>query len=292
MRVLIITGDKRFGPGHPRYELQRATVEQLEVLYWGRGSMWPKIPAGNFDVVTVQDPFWRGLFAWRVARRLGAKFNVQVHTDLSVQSFLKHIVGQMVLRHADSVRVVSEKIKKQVEAFGVQTPIHILPVFVDLAQFRQVRREPQRSILWVGRFEEEKDPLCAIEIAKHVGAPLVMLGAGTLENQVRTTASRSNLDIVLPGWQDPLPYLSCAGVLLSTSRHESWGQSMIEALAAGVPVVAPDVGIAREAGATVVPRTKLADAVREVLQSGARGELKLALPTKEEWARAWKESLQ
>src|SRR6185437_9675076 len=114
MKVLMITGDRRFGPGHERFELQRAAVSELAVVYWGRGSLWPKIPAGKFDVVTAQDPFWRGLFAWHAAKKLHARFNVQVHTDLSAYGAFKHILMQLVLRHADSVRVVSEKIKTQV----------------------------------------------------------------------------------------------------------------------------------------------------------------------------------
>src|SRR3990167_8578451 len=105
MRVLMITGDRNFVSSE-RFSLQESVVEKLEVVYWGRGSagwrMWPKIPAGMFDVVTSQDPFWRGLFAWRAARRMGAKLNIQVHTSVL------NILGKFILRRADSIRVVSQ----------------------------------------------------------------------------------------------------------------------------------------------------------------------------------------
>lgn len=295
MKVLLITGDKRFGPGHPRYELQRSAVEDLKVLYWGRGSLLPSIE-GSFDVVTAQDPFWRGLFAWRTARRMGARLNVQVHTDLSAYRGLRLMLAKFVLRHADSVRAVSEKIKKQVEAIGVHVPIQVLPIFVDLARFRGMAREPhaQKTILWVGRFEEEKDPLQAIEILKRVRAAkveakLVMLGSGSLDPALRARAK--GFPVELPGWSDPLPYLARADVVLSTSRHESWGESMIEALAAGVAVVAPDVGIAKEAGAIVTARSNLAETVAAALRSGVRGELRLSLPSAQKWAEEWKKTL-
>ena len=90
MKVLVITGDKSFGPEHPRFDLQAKNVEKISAVFCGRGkgNIWPKTPKEEFDVVTSQDPFWRGFFAWYVARRrLGAKFNVQVHTDLFAQSF-------------------------------------------------------------------------------------------------------------------------------------------------------------------------------------------------------------
>ena len=293
MKVLMITGDRRFGAGHPRYDLQASTVEKLAVVHWGRGALWPKIPQEHFDVVTVQDPFWRGLFAWRVARKLGAKCNVQVHADLSGQSSLKRLLAGFVLRRADSIRVVSERVRASLPKHHTQ--VAVLPVYVEVEKFRNIVRQPeQNTIVWLGRFESEKDPLLALEVLRQTpNAKLIMVGAGSLEASLREKISRSNLDtrVELRGWQDPAPYLARAGVVLCTSKHESWGESMVEALAAGVPVVAPDVGVAREAGAVIVARSDLAQALTEALRSGARGELKLKLLSREEWAGAWRNSL-
>lgn len=295
MRVLMITGDRRFVPGNERYELQRAAVEDLRVVYWGRGNYWPSIPKG-FDVVTVQDPFWRGLFGWISARRIGARFNVQVHTDLSAHFFIRHILAQIVLRHADSVRVVSEKIRKQVENAGVRGKISVLPVYIDVSRFTHIVAQPHspKMILWTGRFEEEKNPLGAIEVFRKIHAQqsqikFVMLGTGNLEAKVKQEAV--GLPIEFPGWQDPAPFLSVADVALCTSWHESFGASIIESLAAGVPVVAPDVGVAGEAGATVTSRDNLADAVLEILQKETRGHLKLQMPDSDAWTKQWLETL-
>jgi len=287
----MITGDKNFASSE-RFALQASQVEELEVVYMGKGSMWPKIPAGAFDVVTSQDPFWRGLFAWRVARRTGAKLNIQVHTG--VLNFL----GKFILRRADSVRVVSEKIKQKVESIGVKVPFHVLPVYIDISKFRNIVRQPhsQKTILWVGRFENEKNPALAVSILQAVlrsgmDARLIMLGVGSLAQKLKARAHAAGLPVEFPGWQDTATYLAQADVVLCTSKHESWGASMIEALAAGVQVVAPDVGIAREAGAEVAARSDLAQKIIEVLKSGRRGELKLQLQNAQEWARQWKETL-
>ena len=290
----MITGDKNFA-GSERFALQGAQVENLELVYWGRGALWPKIPVGKFDVVTAQDPFWRGLFAWFVARRTGAKLNIQVHTSVLT------VLGKFILRRADSIRVVSEKIKKQVESIGVKAPIHVLPVYIDISKLRRVGRSPDKTsgfktILWVGRFEDEKNPALALSVLQavlHSGmdARLVMLGEGSLAQKLKARAHAADFPVEFPGWQDPVAYLAQADVVLCTSKHESWGASIIEALAAGVPVVAPDVGVAQEAGAVVVPREKLAEAVADVLKSGQCGELQLQLPGAQEWARQWKETL-
>lgn len=298
-RVLIITGDKNFAASE-RFRLQASQIEKLEALYFGRGALMPKVPREIFDVVTTQDPFWRGIFAWWLAWRMGARLNIQVHTDLSAQNFFRRALARLVLRRADSVRVVSEKIKKQVEQFGVRSPIFVLPIYIDISKLRRIGRSPdktsgfQKTIVWIGRFEKEKDPLAALGVfdrvrSSGIDAKLVMLGTGSLESALRAQAE--NLPIEFPGWKDPAAYLAGADIVLCTSRHESFGASIIEALAAGVPVVAPDVGVAREAGAIIAPRSNLWEAVLETLRSGAHGELKITLLNADEWTRKWKETL-
>ncbi len=284
---------------HERFLLQKAQVENLEVVYWGRSSLWVPFPIlGTFDVVTVQDPFLRGLVGLNIAWRMGAKLNVQVHTDLSSQSVLRRMIAAFVLRRADSVRVVSKTIESYVTHMGVKVPIHVLPIYIDIERFQKVTHRPHttfaKHILWVGRFEEEKNPAGAIKVLRAVrnagiDAGLTLLGSGTLESHLRKEST--GLPIEFPGWQDPLSHLETADVVISTSNHESYGASIIEALAAGVPVVAPDVGIAREAGALIVPREEMADAVTKILTSGTRSALTLSLLSKEAWAKAWRSTL-
>lgn len=301
MKVLMITGDKQlFREGSNAFErlkLQRDAVEELRVVYWGRGAIAEALHVrGQYDVVTSQDPFWRGIIAWHVARKVGASLNVQVHADLSKVSFMKHIVAQIVLHHADTIRVVSDKLKERMERMRVRAKVTVLPVYVDLARFRNVVRRPHAGtqILWAGRFEEEKNPLAAVEVLRSVqqdipDARLTMLGSGSLKDEI--TKRAAGLPVELPGWQDPVPYLAEADVVLSTSWHESWGSSIVEALAAGVPVVAPNVGVAKEAGARIAEREKLAEVVAEVLKRGERGVLKLDLLPADEWAVQWRSSL-
>jgi len=297
MKVLTITGDKSFKTGNPRFDLQAEVMEAFEALYWGPGALWAS-PEGNmFDVVTTQDPFFRGLVGLFLAKRFGARLNVQVHADLRAQSFIKRALARFVLRRADSIRVVSEKLKKQVERMGVPAPIFVLPIFVDVAPYRGLvhKSQPKKTIVWLGRFEEEKNPLRAIDVLKEVreggvDAELIMLGEGSLRQKLFEKAA--GLSVQFPGWQANLvPFFEMADVVLSTSRAESWGASIVEALAAGVPVVAPDVGIAREAGALVVPKKDLTKAVLEVLENPPQAILNIPLYSKEEWVAAWKQSL-
>jgi glycosyltransferase involved in cell wall biosynthesis len=80
-------------------------------------------------------------------------------------------------------------------------------------------------------------------------------------------------------------------VVLNTSPYESYGAAMLEALAAGVPVVAPDVGIARQYGAYIAERTELSKKTIEVLQKNLPATLEVVIPTAHAWAQAWRASL-
>lgn len=302
MRVLMITGDKRIKvPGtfaYERYTLQASQVEKLDVILWPEeGIFKPLLVKEKYDVVTSQDPFWRGLIAWKAARRADAKLNIQVHADINAQSFIKHVLAQIVLRHAGSVRVVSEGIKKQIARIAPRVKISVLPIFVDVEKYRTATQKPhdQKTILWFGRFEAEKDPLKAVEVLDGVrksgiDAKLLMIGEGKLKEALKEKAKHMPIEI-LPWQHEMLAYFETADVVLSTSPAESFGASIVEALAAGVPVVSRDVGIAKEAGAIVAQPHQLAEKVVEVLQHGTKGELKIQLLGKDDWARAWKETL-
>ena len=75
---------------------------------------------------------------------------------------------------------------------GTRAPVHVLPIYVDVSRFRNIKRQPhtQKTILWFGRFEPEKDPLLAIKILEQIrrtiAAKLIMLGAGSLEKSLKT----------------------------------------------------------------------------------------------------------
>lgn len=299
----MISGDKNIliagSAAHTRLELQRSQVEQLDVFVWPQvHSLWNIVTAaykGHYDIITAQDPFFRGHLALHLRQFFGGKVNIQVHVDLASCSWLRRLFAKFQLWRADSIRVVSENLKKEI-APHVRAPVSVLPIYIDTQRFTGLERRPhtQKTILWIGRFEPEKDPLAAVSVLKEVldkgvDTKLVMLGTGGLDSVLRKSSQA--LPIEFPGWEDPTEYLQGADVVLCTSRYESYGASIIESLAAGVPVVAPDVGMAKEAGAIVVPRAELASAMIKVLQSGERGALKLSILSAIEWSHAWRETL-
>lgn len=241
------------------------------------------------DVVSAQDPFESGLAARRIARALHAPLHLQVHTDITSPYFKKNFlnrirlgIARFVLPAASRIRVVSERIKKGlVEKYHLQVPISVLPIFVDLLRFSFLSHEKHErfgsALLWVGRLEKEKDPALAIhalaEIRKKgMPAGLTVVGEGSLRPSLQKLVETLHLEerVEFVGWKDPAPYYRTADLLLCTSQYEGYGLVIVEALAAGVPVLSLDVGVAKEAGATVVSKGNFLPTLEKLLREGQR----------------------
>ena len=75
--------------------------------------------------------------------------------------------------------------------------------------------------------------------------------------------------------KDVAPYYALTDLVLFPSKYDGYGMVIIEALAAGKPVLSTDVGIAREAGAIIAKPEEFPNALLEWFKSGPRtAELK------------------
>ncbi len=262
------------------------------------------------DVISAQDPFLTGLIAWIIAGMRGSKLHLQVHTDLfdpyfgglSLGNRLKVLLARFLLSRADSARVVSKRIADSLEARGIKTPVTVLPVFVDLETIKKAESLDKRGrypnfkkiVLVVSRLEKEKNVTASVrafaEIAKgDATAGLVVIGSGSqrvpLENMAKELGIADK--VVFEGAQDPFPFYKAADVVLVTSEYEGFGMVLVEALAAGCPVVSYDVGLAKEAGAIIAKPEDVARVAIAVLSEGKRGKLTLDFPNEAEYRELW-----
>jgi glycosyltransferase involved in cell wall biosynthesis len=102
----------------------------------------------------------------------------------------------------------------------------------------------------VGNFTAKKDQRALLDatellVHRYPGIRLVIVGSGPLEDSLRGHADRLGLGgtVVWTGSRDDVPdLLPALDVFVLSSRHEGLSIALIEALAAGVPCVATDVG--------------------------------------------------
>ena len=102
-----------------------------------------------------------------------------------------------------------------------------------------------RTILAAGRLTQQKDFDLALRAFARLPQParLVILGEGPLRAELQQTAARLGIAdrVELPGFvPDIRPWLDRARVFLLSSRYEGHAAAVIEALAAGRPVVGTD----------------------------------------------------
>lgn len=158
------------------------------------------------------------------------------------------------------------------EVFEFHQPPEIIPNFVDLSRFRPLKDffkgsrmaapgsrtvdqdPPERTItrgriVHVSNFRPVKDLDCLaqifIEIRRRIDAELWLVGDGQDMERIERILKRTGVEKDVYFWgirRDVAPILAQADVFLLSSRWESFSLAALEAMACGVPVVAPRTG--------------------------------------------------
>lgn len=191
-----------------------------------------------------------------LARRLSIPQHIVLAHEFGMFSRLsRRIRRRLFATRATRFAGVSAPVADDLRRSGVRAPL-VLPNPIDAARIRAhlKSREAARSELGVpdnafvvgvvGRLHPKKDPLRAVDVfaryrAEDHTAQLVFVGTGPLQDQI---ARKAGDGVVLAGYRpDVRELLGAFDVLLSCStRSEAFGLALLEALAAGTPVIAAD----------------------------------------------------
>ncbi len=156
-------------------------------------------------------------------------------------------------RRFDAVYALSENGGlAELRANGVDN-VTTVPLGVELGEFRPERRdaslrrslgvgEDQPLLIYVGRLHVEKKADVVVDAFRRVpealGAKLVLLGEGTMREQF---AELGDPRIIMPGYvgdrSELARWLASADIYVSAFAQETFGVSIVEAQAAGLPVV-------------------------------------------------------
>lgn len=245
--------------------------------YTKLGMLWRAIRIGRtilkshneWSVVSSQDPFETALVGRAVSFGNRATNHVQIHGDVfnplssngQLLQRLRIIYGKYVVRHTPRIRVVSKRIKHSLELLGVSVKcITVLPIHADLETFFKVGEMRSHvvsgnlSFLYVGRFSKEKNLRLLInsfaEVAKKYSqSSLTLLGSGPEKDNLERLVAFHSLAgrVRFEPWSDEVSvFMAQHDVLCLSSDHEGWGMVMLEAAAAGMPIITTAVGCAGE----------------------------------------------
>lgn len=131
----------------------------------------------------------------------------------------------------------------------------VIPNGIDVARYEASPRgrmfEGAPVLGCVGRFTSEKGHAVLIDAfarfrGAHPEARLVLVGFGPLERELRERARGLGPSVVFTGERDSAELLGSFDLYAHPSLYESQGLAILEAQAAGIPVVATDAGGVRD----------------------------------------------
>lgn len=239
------------------------------------------LPAVNLDVIHTHHPFLLGQTAASKAHELNLPLIFTFHTQYreythyipfpadTVQNFLKNAVDhwlQDFMRRCQHIIIPSESMRDTlVNQYGLKNNYTVIPTGIDIEAYKTAsgekirhkrRWEKETVMISVGRLASEKNwPLLlhatAIILKKHPHFRFVLIGDGperkNLEALAKELGIRKNVTFTgsLPFSETP-SYMKAANLFGFASVTETQGLATLEAMAAGLPVVAVDASGTRD----------------------------------------------
>ena len=231
-------------------------------------AMHDLLAASRFDVVHVHAPLTPVLPLLAVHHAASPVVGT-FHTSFEPGLWFR-LARRALQRYLDRLDAAVAVSRACLDAFAgrLEAEFRIVPNGVDVAQFAggmRLRRldDGKFNVLWVGRLEPRNGfdrMLAAFALARNtIDARLLVVGGGPLLAHYRASVPREIAgDVVFAGpIVDERPeWYASADVYCAPSRIASFGVTLLEAMAAGVPVLASDI-----------------DGFREVLHDGVEGEM-------------------
>jgi glycosyltransferase involved in cell wall biosynthesis len=158
---------------------------------------------------------------------------------------------RLVWKQAAAVVANSQGLLSLAEDFYREVDIQIIPNGVDISQFNQSENRDWENahILWVGRLVYQKGLdilLDALEQLKDQSWQLTLVGDGPQRVLLEELAQEKGIAnrIIFTGWldrKDLYRYYCESNMFVFPSRHEGMPNSVLEAMASGLPVIASKI---------------------------------------------------
>jgi glycosyltransferase involved in cell wall biosynthesis len=225
----------------------------------------------KYDIIHVQTPFVAHYLGTNLSRLLGVPCVETYHTFF--EEYLYHYVPLLpkkVLRFAakrfsrhqgnslDGMVVPSHPMLRVLRDYGITTPTEVIPTGIapesfvpgDRAAFRQKFgiAQDRPVLLFVGRVAHEKNIGFLLKVVERVRTEIadvlfVIAGEGPARESLarEVTALGLGANVMFIGYLDRHTELNscyrCADIFIFSSRTETQGLVLLEAMAQGVPVV-------------------------------------------------------
>lgn len=230
------------------------------------GSAFRRLCGGHYDLLHTHWLLPQGLVGVLAARPLRIPHVVTVHGSdvLALRGRVYSTLKRFTVGYADAVTVNSSATLAAVQALAPQrATVRQIPMGVSLeapargsAAVAALRSRHRRGagplILYVGRLMREKGVgdvirAAATLVGRLPDLTLALVGEGPARSELQVLTGGLGLGgrVSFEGWishEQIAAYMAAADVLVAPSLLEGQGLTVLEAMAAGTPVVATNVG--------------------------------------------------
>ncbi len=200
---------------------------------------------GTIDVIHAHNP--RFTYGYSLLKKIAKKpFVATIHGTFQYNNIEKRVFLRMMKNSVDHFIAINMPSVKILESLGVEGDrISLIPTGVDTTVFKRVR-EKKKMVLYAGRLVDWKNVDTVINIANilkstHPEVKFYIVGRGDDEKRIREKVSRLGLESVVfvnnVNYNDMPVFYSRASVFVAPHRYDSFGKTMLEALACETPIV-------------------------------------------------------
>lgn len=167
--------------------------------------------------------------------------------DIWLRTFFIRPIYKAIYRRADKIQAISNFLKNRAVRFGANGKIDVVPngIKVELGDFKEERIKNQ--IVTASRLVKKNGLRYLIEAMIDIDGKLIILGDGKLRFSLEKLRDELSLinKVIFKGEvsnNEVYKYLSQSSVFVRPSLSEGLGNSFLEAMSVGTPVVATPVG--------------------------------------------------
>lgn len=263
-----------FDKAHPRYEMignihvHRVRCPKILFPFVGffKGNRLHR--EKPFDLVWAVMTYagFAALFLKLFHKRIQFLLNLQEGTpfsDIKRKAFIVYPLFKLMFKKADRIQVLSQFLARQAHDLGATNEVIVIPNGVDLSLFsveparNQVmmllenlgKKEGDVYVVTTSRLTRKNGVDDVIRALEYLPENIKFLVAGVGEDEMMLRNLAQSLGVRDRVWflglvaQKDLPaLLRISDIFIRVSRSEGFGVSFIEAMAAGLPVIATPVG--------------------------------------------------
>lgn len=236
-------------------------------------SIYRQLRAFRPDIIHVHHPFWLGSAGLFLGRRLGVPVVFTYHTRLEhyahfvplpgklFRNFISHALIKRFANRCDGIIVPTYSAEEYLRVIGVRKPTFVQVTGVEFERFQQVAKEDVERLraqldigdgsvlISVSRLSNEKNVDFLVNAAAGLratlGQPFTLLIIGDgherlrLQQRIDTMGLNGCVRLLGSVPQESMPtYYRLGDIFVFASKSETQGMVILEAMAAGLPVVA------------------------------------------------------